>query len=160
MPRARGLQLSTVPFSMVFMLWPLVATLLACTLLGAATYLLVHLRSHPEPLPTVVHSMTLGDVRALLLEEQRSREAEIAILRVAVSEGIAGYNRHEKRVQKTVSSARRLVREAGLEHAGIEAEHAELQQGDDETVEPLPAMPEEVAGGRTVRVAGGHLQIG
>jgi len=81
-------------------------------------------------------------------------------LTVAVSEGIAGYRRHEKRIQKTVSSARRLVREAGLEHAGIEAEYSELRPRDAEAIEPLSAVPEEVEPARTVRIPGGHLQIG
>jgi hypothetical protein len=67
-------------------------------------------------------------------------------LTVAVSEGIAGYQRAEKRVQKTVASARRLVAEHGLEHAGIEAEAAELldrDAGEGDGAE-LQLMPEAV----------------
>jgi len=81
-------------------------------------------------------------------------------LQLAVSEGIAHTKRHEKRVQKTVTSARRLIREAGLEHAGIEAEHDELQPPDAEGIEPLPAVPTQVEGDRTVRIPGGELTIG
>jgi len=80
-------------------------------------------------------------------------------LTVAVSEGIAGYQRHEKRIQKTVTSARKLVRDSGLEHAGIEAEYAELQSRDDDQDGPLPALPEEVEATRTVRIPGGYLEI-
>jgi len=87
-------------------------------------------------------------------------ERDVENLTVAVSEGIAGYKRHENRIQKTVTSARRIVRDAGLEHAGIEAEFAELQPPDGEGIEPLPPVLEEVDKGRTVRIPGGHLTIG
>jgi len=80
-------------------------------------------------------------------------------LTLAVSEGIARVDRAENRIQKTVTSARRLVREAGLEHAGIEAEHAELRSPDDEGIEPLPAMPAPVDATRTVRIPGGILTL-
>lgn len=81
-------------------------------------------------------------------------------LTIAVDEGIRRVDRAENRVQKTVTSARRLVSDAGLEHAGIDAEHEELQSSNGEGIEPLPAMPVEVEAVRTVRVAGGTLQIG
>jgi len=78
----------------------------------------------------------------------------------AVAEGITKVTRNENRIQKTVTSARRLVREAGLEHAGVEAEYEELQPTHDEGGEPLPPMPEEVEAPRAVRIPGGHLEIG
>jgi len=81
-------------------------------------------------------------------------------LTLAVSDGIERVSRAENRIQKSVTSARRLVREAGLEHAGIEAEFAELQPADDPGIEPLPAMPAGVDQGREVRIPGGHLTIG
>lgn len=81
-------------------------------------------------------------------------------LTLAVSDGIERVSRAENRIQKTVTSARRLVRDAGLEHAGIDAEHAELQPSDGEGVEPLPAVPEAVAQGRIIRIPGGNLRIG
>lgn len=86
--------------------------------------------------------------------------AEFAELKLAVDEGIRRVDRAENRIQKTVTSARRLVRENGLEHAGIEAEYSELQSGDDEVVQPLPPLPARVAGTRTVRIPGGRLEIG
>jgi len=66
---------------------------------------------------------------------------EIKNLTLAVSDGIARVDRAEKRVQKTVTSARRLVREAGIEHAGIEAEYEELQPVDGEPLEEQPVLP-------------------
>jgi len=106
----------------------------------------------PTPAPPQNPSVTFENMRNL---ERRLDDFEIA-----VSEGIARVTRHEKRIQKTVTSARRLVREAGLEHAGIEAEYAELRDGDGEGIEPLPAMPEEVEAVRVVRFPGGSLEIG
>jgi len=106
-------------------------------------------RTPPEPVPsTWVH------------EHISKLERDVGNLTVAVSEGIAGYKRHENRINKTVTSARRLVRENGLEHAGIEAEFAELQPPDAEPDQPLPAVPAEVETGRTIRVPGGTIQIG
>jgi len=78
----------------------------------------------------------------------------------AVAEGITKVSRNENRIQKTVTSARRLVREAGLEHAGIEAEYEELQPRDAEAEQALPPLPEEVEATRTVRIPGGELTIG
>jgi len=94
-------------------------------------------------------------------------EAEIITLRngladlvLAVDDGIRRVDRAESRIQKTVTSARRLVKESGLEHAGIEAEASELRDRDDERVEPLPAVPTPVESPRAVRIPGGTLQIG
>jgi len=66
--------------------------------------------------------------------------AEMTTLTLAVGEGIARVERHEKRIQKTVSSARRLVADSGLEpHAALEAEAAEIRADHDD-----PRPPEEV----------------
>jgi len=78
--------------------------------------------------------------------EKRTLNA-IAELRLAVSDGIARVDRADKRIQKTVTSARRQLREAGIEHAGIEAEFAELPAsdeggGEDQGVLPLQAPVE------------------
>jgi len=106
---------------------------------------------------------TLGSLIDLELRLERSvadLDHRLEQLVVAVSEGITGYQRHEKRVQKTVASARRLVASHSLEHAGIEAEFAELEPSDDSGIEPLPSMPTEVEPTRTVRFPGGSLEIG
>jgi len=63
-------------------------------------------------------------------------------LKLAVADGIMRVDRADKRIQKTVTSARRQLREAGLEHAGIEAEYEELHDGDDSGVEEQ--VPETV----------------
>jgi len=89
-----------------------------------------------------------------------ANERAIADLLLAVDEGIKRVDRAENRVQKTVTSARRLIREAGLEHAGIEAEFAELHPSDGEGIEPLPPMPELVEDARTIRIPGGNLTLG
>ena len=87
-------------------------------------------------------------------------EARVDKLTFAVSDGIERVSRAESRIRKTVTSARRLVREAGLEHAGIEAECEGLQPADVEGIEPLPPVPTEVGEARTVRIPGGTLSIG
>ncbi len=105
---------------------------------------------------TVAESMGTIEV-AHRLDKQ---DARIDRLTEAVAEGIVKVTRNENRIQKTVTSARRLVREAGLEHAGIEAEYEELQRGNDDPIEPMPALPEEVEAIRIVRIPGGSLEIG
>lgn len=96
-----------------------------------------------------------------LRDDWRSEiEQEIKSLTLAVAEGIERVSRAENRIQKTVTSARRQVREAGIEHAGIEAEFAELQPPDEEEVEPLQPLFQGMDGGRTVRIPGGTLEIG
>lgn len=59
------------------------------------------------------------------------QEQRITDLYLAVDEGIRRVDRAEARVKKTVTSSRRLLAESGLEHPGLEAEHAELQSGDE-----------------------------
>lgn len=113
-----------------------------------------HLRE-PVASPQAVNGEMLG-----MYKDIDANKDAIANLLIAVSEGIARVDRHEKRISKTVTSARRLVREAGLEHAGIEAEHAELQSADAEGSEPLPPMPALVEETRTIRIPGGSLEIG
>jgi len=61
-------------------------------------------------------------------------------LTLAVSDGIARSDRAEKRVQRTVTSARRQIREAGLEHAGIEAEHDELRDSDADPIQDAQVL--------------------
>jgi len=75
--------------------------------------------------------------------EIQSLEARIEELTLAVASGILHVNRAEKRVAKSVTGARKLLRDNGLEHAGLEAEVAELRdtdepRGEEETVQPVP----------------------
>lgn len=71
-----------------------------------------------------------------------SNYALIMDLTLAVDVGIKDVKRAEKRVAKTVQGARRLVRESGLEHPGLEAEAAELRDRDGEASddEELPTV--------------------
>lgn len=78
-------------------------------------------------------------------------DRDLAALVLAVSDGIARTDRAEKRIRKTVTSAKRLLAESGLEHAALEAEHDELREPDDEALQevPLLALSPPVARGRT-----------
>jgi len=81
-----------------------------------------------------------------LISRVDANERGIKDLIVALDEGIKGFKRAENRVQKTVTSARRLVRENGLEHAGIEAEYEELRERDVQPSDsdPVPPVRQEV----------------
>ncbi len=63
-------------------------------------------------------------------------------LKLALADGIQRVDRAENRIQKTVTSARRLVANAGLEHAGLDAEAAELREehADGSEEDPVPPL--------------------
>jgi len=129
-------------------LFPMVLAVLLALLVGAlATYAVVVGRAVPfpptGPLDDPSETAELLQALAAGVAENSTRIDELLI---AVDEGIKGVARAENRVQKTVSRARRLLRESGLEHAGLEAEALELREADEErSPEPeLPAMPEPV----------------
>ena len=86
----------------------------------------------------------------LAAEVDKNRDL-IEGLTLAVSEGIAGYKRHETRVQKTIASARRLVAANGLEHAALDAEADEIRNRDEKPSEDeqLQLMPAPVDDRRT-----------
>ena len=118
--------------------------------LALAMYLAYVARVFLPPTPTVepvpdrfVTPSMLQDV--VQLAEKNA--AQINDLTLAVSDGIQRSDRAEKRVQKTISAARRLVRENGLEHAGLDAEHEELLERDDGPSEAREVHPvfQEVA---------------
>jgi len=141
-----------------------ILSIVALAIAGAFTgalWRLVGALSHTIPTAQpVVHQEAPAHQGELLAAQQIALEARLDKLTLAVSDGIERVHRAESRIQKTVSAARRLVREAGLEHAGIEAEYEELRPADAEGVEPLPAVPEQVAETRTIRIPGGELKIG
>jgi len=114
---------------------------------------LTRINEQTKPVVTPVEPPSWGDDIADV-------NARVDRLTLAVSDGIERVHRAESRVAKTVTSARRVVREAGLEHAGIEAEYDQLRAGDAEAIEPLPPMSEEVESTRIVRFPGGQLEIG
>lgn len=97
----------------------------------------------PEPVPAS-DPTTLGP--SVTFENMRNLERRLDEFQLALADGIQRVDRAEKRIQKTVTSARRLVANAGLEHAGIEAEAAELRDVDapDITPEPVPAVQEDL----------------
>lgn len=69
-------------------------------------------------------------------------QRQIDRLQLAVSDGIERVARAESRVSKTVTSARRLLAEGGIEHAGLEAEAEELRGRNEPTseAEPVPEL--------------------
>jgi len=86
----------------------------------------------------LTHPIPTGPTPDDLAQAIAANAAQIDQLRLAVSDGIERTDRAEKRIQKTVASARRLVSENGLEHAGIEAEAAEILARDDGPSEVVP----------------------
>jgi len=138
-----------------------IAGLVLAGALAIASWRVVGVLSHKnEPPVTVAHQVDPTAGMSSAAEAILAVEARLDKLTMAVADGIERVHRAENRINKTVTSARRLVREAGLEHAGVEAEYEELQPAHDEGIEPLPPMPEEVDGPRAVRIPGGHLEIG
>lgn len=106
----------------------------------------------PAPHPTATEEIAAMSTRF---------HAEIESLRFAIAEGIERTERAEKRVQKTVASSRKLLREAGIEHAPLEAEAAQLLERNAEGergVELLP-MPEGVVEPRKIRIPGASQEL-
>jgi len=88
-----------------------------------------------RPAPTsgledIVHKLAMHD-------------QELARLTLAISDGIQRVDRAEKRVQKSVTGARKLLRENGLEHPALEAEFEELhgEDGDGSETPELQLLP-------------------
>jgi len=88
--------------------------------------------------------------------ERDELERRIDQLTQAVAEGIERVDRAEKRIRKSVTSARKLVRENGLEHPAIEAEYEELRERDAEPIEggELQLVPEPVEEDRKTGIPG------
>jgi len=121
-----------------------VGTVVVAGLLGLAVlnfYIFRAVSRRIDPAPPLADPDTLEALwKSLEGLEKRTLE-NAAQLRLAVSDGIERVARAEKRIQKTVTSARRAIRDAGLEHAGIEAEHDELQPRDDEPSRADSVLP-------------------
>lgn len=62
-------------------------------------------------------------------------------LTIAVAEGIEHVERAERRVRATVARARRELSEDGVAHPGLEAEHAQLRDGDGDGGEERGVQP-------------------
>jgi len=129
-----------------------VATMALVALAGTLAWVARALSYNNErPAPVADLSPITKGLLELAAEVDRNRE-RIENLQLAVDVGIKEVNRVKSRIEKTVTHARRLAREAGVEHAGIEAEYEELRAGDDEVIEaePLRALlPDVVPLGRT-----------
>jgi len=138
----------------------LLGVALGLTWLACGGAVLFHmLRPKIDPIPTAPEPNGTAGRWEATSSALETLTVRVDNLTLAVSDGIARVDRAEKRIQKTVTSARRLVREAYLEHAGIEAEYDELEPPDDLGVEPLPALPEEVESTASVRVPGGSISL-
>jgi len=74
-------------------------------------------------------------------------ENKLTDLTMALSDGIQRVQRSENRVRAIVQGAKRDLAEAGFEHAGVEAEAAELRRvdGSDSEAEQVPTVPQDVA---------------
>tara|TARA_R110000824_G_scaffold93713_2_gene226597 strand:- start:157 stop:636 length:480 start_codon:yes stop_codon:yes gene_type:complete len=80
------------------------------------------------------------------LEAQlREQSNAIGDQTLAISEGIERTDRAERRIKDTVRRARKKLADSGFADDGLDAEAHELQLGDDRGIEPLPAMPTEMA---------------
>jgi len=95
----------------------------------------------------------------MLLDLARSidrNEGRIESLTLAVSDGIQRSDRAEKRIQKTVASAKRKLDAGGVEHAGLDAEFEALPQADGDPRPPdqLHIVPENVERSRSTGIPG------
>jgi len=80
---------------------------------------------------------------------------KVATLTVAVDEALRETERRENRIKATVGRARAQLRALDLEHAGLEAEAAELSQlhedgGEEPRVQAVPSDVEEPGSARTI----------
>jgi len=80
-----------------------------------------------------------------------THEQRLNHMTLAVAEGIQHVDRAEKRINGAVTRARRQLREAGLEHPGLEAEAADLHVvhgggGEEVRLPPVPAEMDEAVG--------------
>jgi len=108
--------------------------------------------NRPQTIPPLpAHQKVAENTEAIaaLYNEQRR-------LTAAVSEGIAQVVRHDRRIEKAVAGARRLLKANGLEHPGLEAEAGEIREGDEEgSPEPeLPPVQEEMVLDRPTGIPG------
>jgi len=127
-------------------IWILTLVVCLAWLTAAGWALLRHFDRNRAAADPEVTGATLDALYLQFNDKLMVLRAEMEILRTAVSEGIANVERRENRIQKTVTSARRQLASAGLEHAGLEAEAAELEQDHEPArqAEELPPVPESL----------------
>jgi len=143
---------------------PVILSIIGVAVLATLIYALqrlerVVLRSIAPSAPVADPQITPAMLVEISKEVDRNREA-IGRLTLAVEHGIERVDPAEKRVQKTVTSARRLLRENGLEHAGLDAEASELRERDGEASEEpeLQLVPAQVAPRRHTGIPGLSLE--
>lgn len=109
------------------------------------------LESAPTALRELERIKARVDQQAISVDTIETTLAPLANWRaeimLAVSDGIERVDRAERRVRAVVRSARKELADAGYEHPGLEAEHAELRlvDGDGGDEEELPDVPDDVA---------------
>ena len=110
----------------------------------------------PTPAPTVDHweenSRTLDRLQAEILLNRD----ELEKFRLALSDGIQRVANAEKRIQKTVTSAKRKLDSLGVEHPGLDAEHEALPQADGDAgpQEEMQLVPPTVERSRRTGIPG------
>jgi len=115
--------------------------IIACVVSGALVYVARLIGSNIAPLGVVPYpTRTTADIEDWNRQIASIRE-ELASMTLAIAEGISRTDRAEKRVQKTVAAARRQLSAAGIEHAGLEAEHDELRERNDEPSGSSEVLP-------------------
>jgi len=136
-----------------------IATLATLTVLIAMIWKvgggLLRMNARQEPLPDPTDAkQAVSDLAKVVWGHGQ----ELDRLKLALSDGIERVDRANKRIEKTVANARRLVAASGLEHPGLEAEAEQLRLADGEPSgpEPVPAMPEslDLPSGRPTGIPG------
>jgi len=144
------------------MIWITVAGVLVAlaALAGGFVYLARAVLARNEA-PTPVREPTgTGQAIEWLTKAQKEQGRRMDDLELAVAEGIRGVTRERNRINKTVGSARRLLRENGLEHPALESEYEDLQPVDAEPreAEQLQLVPQDVASTGPSGIPGVTLQ--
>ena len=119
----------------------------AAALAVAAMGLVRTMRLETAPLQLSESPYDDGPTRKALLELQAETVALSTRLDgygAALAEGIERVDRSERRIRQTVSRARKDLEDEGAAHAGLEAEHAQLQlldggRGESGEVSVVPA---------------------
>jgi len=93
-----------------------------------------------EPLSPANDMFSTTEVMEKVVSIEGNLQRQLDRLTLAIAEGIERTDRAEKRVQKTVQGAKRLVAAHGLEHGGLDAEVAELAERNGEDIEEAEVL--------------------
>jgi len=116
--------------------------------LGGLSELLASLHDDSTHQELAAHVPPTAPERFVTANEHLELVARVDLLVLAVDAGITHVERVEKRVAATIRRARKEFTDAGFEHAGLDAEAAELQlvDGDGGEEDSVPPMPTDVEG--------------